>query len=1811
MDTLLIVLFVLVIFAIFVCLENSGYLEKKNNPQLIEGVNNMDEYLQEARILSSQGVCKDSNGNYIWPRDEETCTGYTAFNLDFSTTDEKRAVLESFNTPETTIEREVSLEYGDIVQVDGQEEGLFIYRGIDPINLETHEGQIALFPYSNLIGEGESEEEKLEYCYDENGLVNGVTTKDSCQNDQHNGTFFRPVLESDLDLTVVSDDFKSINCREGEDGTFSTPGGIQCFSKEQIKISHCILPDPNQEGRIYQIKPVSFWKTLYELGSNQRIEQLCEGVSTGNQWIYNSSLNTMMDSQQFAEIQSQVESSVNAGFNQEALASFESTQNLLRILPESIQELQSQQEELRRQQLNQDCSFENEDNNYHGNFLENNPNLSTANLYICSNSDAINATNVSNNCSSEQLSCDPNFAKNHPDILIKHITCNGGTFNYRGCIPDTCNLPDDFHDKYEITQPSGVIEDTVTINHLKNMVDDTLNVRCKNGYTGEPVITSCSTSINNGVLSISGCEENTCNFPSDTTGYHIEIQTEPVSLSSFYVNNTMDQSYPIDGGRSLSFKCESPNNFHVRTEEEFNTFMENISDPDKQLKDYTNYPNLVCNTGGEDSSPPYTFELSGCYENKCLNPNQNDVEVYETSVKPGHLSDTKKIVNSPNNQYEQFVFDDISSNDSSISRSDVLDKLKCGKNYTKQGEPSSGDTADKTIHPDNIQCYNFFDYYNLSDPNNTQTPNYLKNTPTSVPPTDLTDFHTTWLGNNSDVSKILPFSVTGCLENYCKWPTEDTGYYDKPQVRSSDIENLELYQINNQRYKLGYKYSTDDPGTSSIDQTTGNTAKQFVGYNETDGSITLKCTGEEEGDICENEPKYTDSEIDTMVNSADEELKKRGQPGFLTSGELKSVGRGGGFTISRCWHSDISGQDPIVSCNGDNCAREDSDCEAEVSGCSQNKCTLDRSDASNGTRILIQTSDGYKTIGGITEENMDEVFNVDQIRNITCDENYSKPSNNPTDSNKPYGGGNDIKDITISCSENGGTFTIENKCGLTQCPQEINSINGLIHLTNHNSDQNSVCPTLSLIDSHKQYYDAEEPTRVNLAINQINHLTNTEHCGNETVNEELFNYNTARYQSNGGSENNYECGVPNSLADNQSGLTSVGSVIEKCNYSPDTFDLPKRTLAGCQPKLCTLPQLPEGYTYKQDSYPTLTVGDKYSTDSILNRNYYQTSIGSENVNYLDQESYDLITRDGYIPIECSPGYTGTVSLQCNQNETEYNEGIYHPFEISGCEVNTCQIPEGLSGINFGSIDEGRGDGPRISVEELRAQITCEGNHSENSEAVIECNDNGGLFSGLETFCSENICTIPNNIEVDVESNPVYGIRDNLGNGVLPETVSETLSEELRNYLSSVGQNSDQSLCYDNLPDQNTEHQLSDLSNITCKDNCHGNVILECEEGQRPLTISGCHEKYCRLPNLLDTNNILYNFSGVRDKLQLLEEIQGIGITKNQIDATFNGNESQLSCSSFSNPGDTISFDCAENGQEFTLSGCEPLQQQRERTYTNGTTIYSYYPVGCNLSQENAFIYISGTDIFGTGEDDSGISMTHEIDRENVTPKEEVYYYRKQGDNDPEYSPAVPDNWETDGTDGWYEIPFYLHYNPLHESQRNSRIERFMNTSKDMCDKVNTCKGFNVTSFNALTSEIDAIDKSGARDEITGSVNEVRLREWIQNPNHNFLELGTFKSEQKGEDCSSNLDLTVVGFHHEWGETTRAEGQGGNSYVYNNYNGNDVLNHRVVTGVNHPIYFKQIIRSSRDASGDGSTGYTNIDEPEPVDIIDEPEPVDAR
>ena len=71
--------------------------------------------------------------------------------------------------------------------------------------------------------------------------------------------------------------------------------------------------------------------------------------------------------------------------------------------------------------------------------------------------------------------------------------------------------------------------------------------------------------------------------------------------------------------------------------------------------------------------------------------------------------------------------------------------------------------------------------------------------------------------------------------------------------------------------------------------------------------------------------------------------------------------------------------------------------------------------------MLIETSNGeYKTVGGATSDNLDTEFNVDQIRRVTCDYNFSK-----TDPSKTFG--------HLWCDTNGGNLLIQNPCKKTQC----------------------------------------------------------------------------------------------------------------------------------------------------------------------------------------------------------------------------------------------------------------------------------------------------------------------------------------------------------------------------------------------------------------------------------------------------------------------------------------------------------------------------------------------------------------------------------------------------------------------------------------------------------------------------------------------------------------------------------------------------------------------------------------------------------
>jgi len=258
--------------------------------------------------------------------------------------------------------------------------------------------------------------------------------------------------------------------------------------------------------------------------------------------------------------------------------------------------------------------------------------------------------------------------------------------------------------------------------------------------------------------------------------------------------------------------------------------------------------------------------------------------------------------------------------------------------------------------------------------------------------------------------------------------------------------------------------------------------------------------------------------------------------------------------------------------------------------------------------------------------------------------------------------------------------------------------------------------------------------------------------------------------------------------------------------------------------------------------------------------------------------------------------------------------------------------------------------------------------------------------------------------------------------------------------------------------------------------------------------------------------------------------------------------------------------------------------------------------------------LSGTDIVGQGTNTLGNSITHTLDLINVTGTGEFYYYRNTADgataepihNYSSEPPVLQDGsiWTdtntglTDVGGEWHQIEMLLNYNELDQSQINGKMKAFMDTNKDMCDKISSCGGFTVTRFNRLTSEIDAIEKAGIRDTGNGSVDPAVLSTLLQGdpnatppvPPLKILEYGTMKGVQKGNECNSHRNPTIVGFHDEWGSTTD---NGGNSYVYTQLGLEDVLNADVVPS-NSDIYFEKKMLAGN--TGDPLMGYTNNDQP---------------
>ena len=1814
MDSFVIVLFILVLFAIFICFKN------RNNETIIEGFEGPDELTEEdirKFSLPGGGSCME-NGNAIhgaW--DEVHCTGITGHKLSWVTIEDKKSLLSKLqNLDSNTHNDEVSIKRVDKVMVDDR---CYIYRGDEKINIsEERDKKIALFPCTY--------DGKDEYClHKDTGEHIPGSTEATCESSD-NGIWLTPFYWSSL-----PDSWKNSSCSisledggAGDGEEMERAGGVSqrdCFKGSEIKFPVCSKPDGTEP------RPGGFWKVLHKPGMT--LENACEGVPTGREWHIGVG-NTLWGNEIIAQIFASI-SSNNNELDNEAARLEHSARTSERVIMKDARKLIQEFDDTRLEQLDMECSFEDVDSPHHGNDKQGS--MGTINGYTCGeeghsliNEDGSLIKNVNENCSISNLSCSDNFKGSvHPMNIRCSLKDGRYVFKYQGCEPNVCKVPDNFNEKYEFKDPSELRSagHTITINDVKDMKTQELKVKCKNGYSGEPTNVSCP---DEGMLNISGCDLNTCSATCDSE-YEFKgcNNIGNVSIDSFYETMNMKSPWAVcdtdfNNAKGPCFRCTPPNNFHLNsdddayneyynqktekvclpllpenreicsaanTEEECNGVVSNTEEQDKlcsfdtrNVKDIQPYPTVKC----KDNNSQLTF--SGCQQNKCINPQQEDNNfVYDSSrydennelIKPSHIKDYVKVDNS--NIYSKYKHDNNPLSDEVIKQSDMNGKLLCGTNYTKRGENDSSIDSDKTISLKDIQCYNFYDYYNKSD-STTPIPNY------SIPPIsqegDPIDYITseselpTYLSENQSISRNHYFSVGGCEENYCKWPTYNNISYNSPQKRNGSEDE------NEKRFILGYKHD-------NLDITTTQTARNFAGYTEMGGS-TLTCDTE-----CTPEPQYSYEEINNFLSEVnDDDIKAGGNDNLHTAESFHEVARGGPFSISRCWNETT----PLnVTCNGSECNKEDSDCIAVVSGCEQNKCTLSNEDQVNGTYIIIESIDSesraiFDTIGlklnGDPKEH--EAFNVDQIRHISCGNNFSKPLEDD----------GTIKDMEIRCPVDGGEFVIDNKCIRTEC--EGSNVVDRINLSSTNGDVNSICPNKTWENSHIAQHGGS--TETNILVQDQENINFNESCGPDSseVSDEIAQLNKSRYtqETIDGTASIPMCNIG---IQSQDLSTFKVPILAKssCNYTPNknvsnpesTFVKPQYELSGCQPILCRIPNEQIGYTYNN-----LTPGDLVSKE-LLSGSYFSR----DKPDFINKGSYDNHINKS---ITCSEGYNGDISLECNSGQPSCFPWCSKDFTISGCSKNECVIPnkdaEGslaqsvyndlpveeqtlwdniTKQYNLVGLENTKYEnGEKFSVStSLGNEDNCGPNYKLNPNvSAITCPTDGKAFVNMirsgsdDALCIENVCSIPSELYDENDTN-VNNIRKLIRENKLDQVLSdkgidipsdEQSSRELLQYLYNTGSQDIQLGAYRVSEGVDlTNIDQSDLSmdyfrGITCSDNYHGEPQINCITDEYSFT--GCSENYCSLPEYSDSR--LYK-EGERKKLLILQNIQGGGITEQQFNKTYKNSSLEFGCGPLSSKTGDIIASCNTDGQKFVYQGCQEMPLPGENS-TTGHIIYVYYPGTCVGTRDNAFIYISGTNVMDT-EQSQGSSVTHTIITDRLDTSGDTYYYNTDTKVAQETHPKIDD---LQGTP-WIELQTKIKYEYKGNELVEQNMKKFLDITNEYSDKIEDIGGYTLRKIGKITAEVYNIRKSGGEPD---NFNEADLLAFLSE-GKGVLEFGTLISEHKSPPGSSDGCILEINEGSDWDEVW-GERSSNNSNLWV-YNENDVLRHERIPS-NTSIFFKKIV-----------------------------------
>lgn len=1319
------IIIIIIIFLIFLCLDNIQFFDLFKKIQFIEGASEMapdtistDPNIQEETEGSNiqlpgsssclgqigEGDCEQRINNRCQISgsfDEKSCTGISGWNLQWlkkGTGENTRNDLLNSITPiisSEIIDSEDEIRHGDVFSLNGNPSigDIYLYKDSNTISGSQINKQVPLIPW---------------YKRDENGGV--INESEYCINiDTNDNENFGKIVDMNENECITSDEnlwitpenydlmkrqyeikypdvLKDEYCsrRDSTDINIRNTGG-DCYRLEDLYIPHCVSEDGTE------IQPVRWWNNVWISGKS--IENICEGIPTGNAWdtgmfsdtvsaeITQYAQSTYIDTPQSDEAVEQariLEESIQQGVEQQAENCNENNENCGAI---QVLEMLNQRS---TERLVQSCNFEGtynnhptfQNENYFGN--ETSINGNTIGGYVFENKEnALNASNVQELINNNLLSCNsPNFSRIDSGIRPS-VYCGDEVFKYQGCKANICQIPEENdifnieYYKFKDGSEMKSVGDTFTLNDFIDPLTNEIKIECKDGYhiqTGSEINVSCSSSDGEyGIPEITGCVPNVCSIGDTVSKYSfIGLSGDDrISYNNFMDNNYSSESQKQNRYENCSsseesntftnpnaqnyngscFKCNQPSYFSINDELSNNERDMNIvnyfnerNNQDTTIDFDIEYsPKVSCNENLE------SFNFQGCYQNKCYNPSVSNQIYHNSNNKPGSTigsnqdtlphnniqPDTIQIknMNDNNNHYSKFVYDNLSP-ETLLTNSDLSDKIRCGINYYNSN-------VNNIVPTEDIKCYNFFDIENRNDNEKKDVP-FLNDINDNGLATDNQITHTNyttskWCEFDEQTNECLSFykddtflnfSIDGCQPKLCSWPRSEN---------NTPLQGYEIGELNNSTYNVWNTNS--DEKLSAV-----NWANVNTDGTENDNSLRCKTS-------CDQLDPFTNEDINSLLNinentSFENDERFKGQGSWLpnienVSGSFQGVNRGGPFQIEKCFQQSDENAQPIVTCN-------ENDGILEVTGCEQKQCRLDSMHALNGLRITIDEENTFKSIGGnIIEggENSSTLFNVDQIKNITCDKNFKKINPDlPT---------------TISCNYdniNNNTFTIENGCEPVSC---------IIPFNNAPDDSPGKIVYENLSDEDKEKWNNSSNLYNYPSIVQEGNLFQSSEfsdniCSNnsttnQNINIECSENNIGYCTEDPTISNKEECGIcSDEIYENETDCITNNHDWTKHNFISAFSNIIENQL--CNEKQCLISEDITGYDINIDG-------------ETKNLNEYRNEINNELINISSLDNLSCSNTHTNIN---NNGNEESINITCNNGDN---------FEISGCYGKMCSLPE--------------------------------------------------------------------------------------------------------------------------------------------------------------------------------------------------------------------------------------------------------------------------------------------------------------------------------------------------------------------------------------------------------------------------------------------------------------------------------------------------------------------------------------------------------